>query len=738
MRFWSLDIGFWVRARSAAPKYDARSRQISINAASLIAENSDLRETDSGHTSPRRHNDSGAFRTGLVCSCLMLLCGVVLPAVAQQTNIEVAPTKPEDEKAKAEEEAEEADAAKALVDRLQSLDVRERLSQLMLVTLEGSPAPNASDREFLLRYMPGGVIIPRVLKPVTAVDYITRLRGMPLEAATGIPLLIGTNLYSLPKPTGDLMPTTFVPMPSLMAVAAAHDPDVTERLSVLVAKHLSAMGFNFHLGPALTLAPSLPEIKGSLECLGSDPRFVAESGCTILKTLEDNGILAVPMGFPGGGANKQGAGPAVLLTPSALLDEQDLLPYKRAIDQGVSIIHVGNVLVPTLGGEGVPASLSRVVMRDLLRGKLGFEGVIVAGPMDSQEVALKYDPSVAAEMALAAGADMLLWNQAGRRVMRTVDVIAGAISDRRIAQETVDAALGRVMRLKQEKELAGRPMPVLKAAEALSKKRAYPEEVYELERRSITLVQNRNTVLPLNKEKSLPVGVTGVAGVDALKGYLEKYLKHVSSQEIVTAKHGGEIFDFEIDRITKHIRGLRTIVVTLTPDMRVSSQTRLISALQGRGIAVIVVLLGYPDTLPKLSGAEAIVLAYCGPERAELTMKAVADVLVGQAPVGVIPLLSEVRARAGAPAAFNVLDIVRAPAGMLPVTIDPPYVAGLAVPYDPTFSLTKTLWDFGDGAKSKELRVDHTFASAGRYPVTLTVQDKKKHSTTRTFYAVVE
>ena len=86
----------------------------------------------------------------------------------------------------------------------------------------------------------------------------------------------------------------------------------------------------------------------------------------------------------------------------------------------------------------------------------------------------------------------------------------------------------------------------------------------------------------------------------------------------------------------------------------------------------------------------------------------------------------------------SVLDVIRAPAGMLPVTLEPPYVAGLSVPYDPTFSLTKTLWDFGDGTTSKELRAEHTFKSAGRYPITLTVRDKKDHSTTRTFYAVVE
>lgn len=674
-----------------------------------------------------------------VVRAAVLGAALVVIAGAQQTSVSIESRKPvKDEPKGKDAKLVEETVTPSIAEKLRKLDIRERLAQLMLVTLEGSPGPNSSDREFLTRYTPGGVIIPRVLKPATAADYITKLRGMPLEVATGIPLLIGTDLYSLPKSTLDGMPTSFVPMPTLMAVAAANDPDVTRRLSVLVADHLKAMGFNFHLGPALTLAPSLPEIKGTLDCLGSDPRFVAESGCTILKTIEDNGILALPMGFPGGGSNRKGQGPPVLLTPAMLLDDQDLLPYKQAIEQGASIIHVGNILVPTLGNDDLPASLSPSVMRGLLREKLGFQGVVVAGPMDAQELALKYDPPKAAEMALAAGADMLLWNQAGRRVMRAVDQISEGVVQRRIPQERIDAALERVMRLKEEKELAKRPLPVMKNAEKLSKGREYPKEVYELERRSVTLVQNRNSVLPLNKAKSLPVGVTGVAGVEVLKKSLEKYLKHVSSQEIATAKYGGDIYDFEMNRITKHMMGLRTMVVVLTPQIRVSSQAQLIAQLQTRGIAVVVVLLGYPDTLPKLDGAEAVVLSYCRPEQTEIAMKAVADVLVGQAPVGILPFVSDVKVAAGKPESFSALDIVRAPSGILPVTIEPPYIAGLAVPYDPTFSLAKTFWDFGDGQTSKDLRVDHAFKSAGRYPITLTVRDKKDHTTSRTFYAVVE
>ncbi|HRI87177.1 MAG TPA: glycoside hydrolase family 3 N-terminal domain-containing protein [Candidatus Hydrogenedentes bacterium] len=669
---------------------------------------------------------------------LLFVVSLSAASFAQVKTTDATTTTEQEEKPADDTDDATATPATSLLDRLQSLSVRERIAQLMLVTLQGAPGPNSGDIEFVTRYTPGGVVIPEVLRPTTACDYIIKLRKMPLEAATGIPMLIGTNFYSLPRPTPDNFPRTFVPMPSLMAVAAANDPDVTQRLSTMVAGHMKAMGFNFHLGPGLHLAPTLPGAKGSLDCLGSDPKFVAESGCTILRTLEENGILGAPTGFPGGGLNRTEDGPAVLLTAQNALHEVDLLPYKRAIEQGASIIHVGNVLVPMIEPDNFPASMSARVMKDLLRDELGFKGIVIAGPMDAPEIATRFDPSDAAELAITAGADMVYWNQAGRRVMKTVDQIANAITSGRIQQDTIDAALSRVLTVKQEKALAGRPMPLPKDAEALMKKRSYPKEVYELERRSITLVQNRNNLLPLNKTKSVPIGVTGVVGVEALKDALEEYIKPVSSQEILTAKHGGEIYDFELERITRHISGIKTMVVVVTPNLRINNQLKLITALQGRGLSVVVVLVGYPDTLPKLDGAEAIVLSYCRPDQTNISMRAVADVLVGQAPIGLLPVVREMKVAVGVPATYNVLDIVRAPAGMLPVTIESPYVAGLAVPYDPTFSLKRTLWDFGDGGKSKEMLVDRAYGSPGRYPITLTISDKKEHTTSRTFYAVVE
>ena len=92
------------------------------------------------------------------------------------------------------------------------------------------------------------------------------------------------------------------------------------------------------------------------------------------------------------------------------------------------------------------------------------------------------------------------------------------------------------------------------------------------------------------------------------------------------------------------------------------------------------------------------------------------------------PSLREVTTRVGNVERFNALDVVRAPTGRLPVTLISPFQAGFAVPYNPSLAVEKTQWDFGDGTRAKGIIVQHAFATAGSYPVKLSVTDKHGHT----------
>jgi beta-N-acetylhexosaminidase len=619
----------------------------------------------------------------------------------------------------------------------EALELRARVAQLMLVTLNGLYGPSREDKEFLRKNAPGGVVIPVIVKPQDAAEYVIALRSMPIERQSGIPLLIGANLYDLPRHERGAA-GSFAQLPSLLSIAASADLTATKRLAELTANHLTTMGFNLNLGPSLELAPTLPEATGGVQHFGHDATFAAEAGRAILETLRANKILAMPMGFPGGGRNRLPKSPATLLTPRVRLAQEDLLPYARAIEQGVSLIHVANTLAPQLDAQSRPASVSSAVMRDVLRGEMKFPGVIVAGPMDSPDIERLYDPAEAAILALEAGADMLYWGEAGQKVSKAIEAIGRAVEGGRLPKARIDEALGRVLKLKKDQDLLARALPKKNKAAALGTKGVYPKEAYEIERRSITLVQNRDNVLPLSKDRSVPVGVTGVVAVDALKAALAKSLKPVVEQPIGTATHVGDIEDFEIQRLTRNSGGIRTVVCVFTHLRRTQGEERLIRAFKENGARVVVVLLGYPRDLPRLVEADAIVLAYCEESACAGSIGAAADVLLGEGPVAVLPAVRELKTKVGKPEVFNAPEVTRSPTGRLPVTLADPFVAGFALSYDTSAAIKKAEWDFGDGERSKDVRTEHAYKAPGRYSVNLTVTDKRDGVSSGAFTVVVE
>ena len=114
---------------------------------------------------------------------------------------------------------------------LESLDLRGRISQLMVATSQGLQAPNIDDVGYMRAYPPGGMVIPQMLKPSAAAVYVAKLRGV--EELNRIPLLVGANLYQLAKRDRDAE-SGFVQLPSLLSMAAAQDKETGEKIEAIV------------------------------------------------------------------------------------------------------------------------------------------------------------------------------------------------------------------------------------------------------------------------------------------------------------------------------------------------------------------------------------------------------------------------------------------------------------------------------------------------------------------------
>lgn len=600
-----------------------------------------------------------------------------------------------------------------------------KVSGLLLVTLEGIQQPSSQDAALLRECPPGGVVIPRLFRPAQAKAYLAALRERdPL-------LLIGADLYEIAR-AGERTPAPFMPMPPLLALAAADDPEGARNLAMLWGEHLRVMGFNLCLGPRLGLAPNHPEAAGSLQCLGADPEFAAEAGVILCGSLEAQGLTAMPMDFPGGGFNRIGQSPAVLSTPRALLADTDLRPYVQAIRSGVRAIHVGPILTPTLEEERRPACLSKTVMTDLLRTGLKFGGVIVAGPLDAPEIRGLGDADDAALMAIEAGADLLYISGGVTATRRVAERLAAALTDGRLSETAVDTALTRIAALRSYVDGLGREKPQEFRMAGLENRRSLEDAALAIERQAITVVQNRDRLLPLQRKTAGAVGVTGVTGVEALQAALGRHLKRVARQDIVTARHVGDIEDFEIRRITGGLHG-GTIVCVLDGSVRAGGATRLIREIKARSARAVVVYLGYPKHLDAYAEADALVLAYSEGANSEETWKAVAEALTGQGAVGIARRDRDLELRVGERRTFDAQEICRTPAGRLPVDVSERFPAGTAVSLPLEGRIADAEWDFGNGDKTHGEKIEYTYAASGQYVLTLRVKDSHGQTVSRGF-----
>jgi beta-N-acetylhexosaminidase len=183
--------------------------------------------------------------------------------------------------------------------------------------------------------------------------------------------------------------------------------------------------------------------------VGEDPELVTRLTATAIRDCEREGIACAPGRFPGlGGASQDtDAGPATVGTPAAELARRDLLPFRAAIAAGAPAIVVSHAFYAAYDPV-TPASLSPAVIGGLLRGQLGFRGVVITDDLGAGAITAAGGVQAAAPRALAAGADLVLIGQpsAGRKARRG---IVTALKSGALPRARLDEAVARVLVLKR-------------------------------------------------------------------------------------------------------------------------------------------------------------------------------------------------------------------------------------------------------------------------------------------------
>src|SRR5215475_4128003 len=240
--------------------------------------------------------------------------------------------------------------------------------------------------------------------------------------------------------------------PGNLALGAADDPELTSAVARHLGHDLAALGITLDYAPDADVNsnPDNPVI--GVRAFGSNPRLVARHTVAWIRGLQSAGVAACAKHFPGHGDTSVDSHHAVpvIAANRAALDACELVPFRDAIAAGVRAVMTGHLVVPVIDPD-FPATLSRPILTDLLRGDLGFDGLIVTDAIEMEAVARRYGLAGAAVAALAAGADAIESVAVGLRDAIVRAVIDGTLDEGRLtdaaARVATLAAWSRAARL---------------------------------------------------------------------------------------------------------------------------------------------------------------------------------------------------------------------------------------------------------------------------------------------------
>ncbi len=486
--------------------------------------------------------------------------------------------------------------------------------------------------------------------------------GSPTEIATKInalqqmseiPLLFGADLetgagyrargpYFLPNAI-DLGGA--VMLPPQMALGATRDTALAYEAGRVTAIEGRALGIHIAYAPVLDVNNNAANPVINVRSYGENPALVARLGAAFIRGVQDNGMIATGKHFPGHGDTEVNShiGLPVVSVSRSRLDTVEFVPFKSAVSADVGAVMSFHGLMPALDPAGVPGTLSSVVMQNVLRGDLGFHGMLISDAMDMRGVLDQFGGIEAAKRAVAAGIDVLIQPVS---VHETIEAVVAGVREGRYSEARLDSSVRRILMMKQKMGLSRSKLVRIEDVRANVGDSAHQALAQKIAERSITLVKDSLSQLPLVSDKTKKVLLVGYAGrtdLGATVTFNAVFANRFASvrSELVSASDPTPNFS----RIEALADSADIIVVSSYSTQSIdqamsisapSSFAGFINRLAVKGLNPIVVAFGNPYFFQQVKGVPAYLVAWGGFAPSQ---SAAARALLGDAPItGKLPI----------------------------------------------------------------------------------------------------
>jgi beta-N-acetylhexosaminidase len=341
-------------------------------------------------------------------------------------------------------EAEEIEAKPAGVERM---SVRDMIGQMFMISMGGTE-PDYYVNKMIRERNIGGVILfgYNMKSEAQTRDLIGALQGLSMQTEPAIPLFIAVDHEG-----GEISHAPWVPrQPTAARVGARGNPAEARAIAEEMGTELLGAGVNTDLAPVVDTGFGAAI---GVRSFGENPQLVAEMGAAAVEGFEDAGVVCAAKHFPNHGAATSDSHVSlpVVNHDLATLRSHDLPPFEAAIEAGVPMVMVGHLVYPALDPRR-PASLSPEAI-GMLRGELGFDGVIITDDLAMAGASGDGPPARATVEAVKAGADLLIISSPPQQQADAYDAVVAAVESGEIPRERIQASVERILKVKEDYSL---------------------------------------------------------------------------------------------------------------------------------------------------------------------------------------------------------------------------------------------------------------------------------------------
>ncbi|RDW59792.1 hypothetical protein BP6252_12879 [Coleophoma cylindrospora] len=494
-------------------------------------------------------------------------------------------------------------------------ELKSKVGQLFIVGFHDH-VPNEDIRSLITTYKIGSIVLfqRNVATAVQLLELTNSLQEIARSSGHDQSLFIGIDQEN------GLVTRIKAPiaaqLPGSMALGATGDPNNAFEVASATAATLASFGINMNYAPIADVnsEPKNPVI--GVRSPSDDPETVGRFVSAQIAGLRQGGIVPCVKHFPGHGdtAVDSHYGLPVITKSRQSLDNCELVPFRRAVAQGVESIMTAHIALPGLSDprpgeklDEVPASLNPKAI-DILRKEMKYEGVIISDCLEMDGVRATYGTEKGAVMALKAGTDCVMICHTIAAQIGAIELVIEAVKSGELSQEAIEASVQRVRKLK-EKYLAPDPIiPTSSLAEMDSRIAEQTRLASIMYEKSTTLVRSEPGSLPLKAAPEAKIVFLSPGKAPLPGGAVDSGIE--KTREPYTPSAYIDILRAEVPS-AKDIRFLENVPLSTTEEKDIAEADAVIFATRNASLSAYQKDLGL--ALGKKLGSKMVVVATCDP-----------------------------------------------------------------------------------------------------------------------------